>query len=150
MVEGYTHSSTLPYSAAVSADDPDRYLRNSVKAIVDAFNGSIRFFIAEPEDPIVKAWAHAFPGLMEPMEAMPKPYLDHRRVPEEFFNAQVNQLKRYHVSNPRIFYNGDDVWQVPSEIYGGRKVDVAPYHICLLYTSPSPRDKRQSRMPSSA
>ena len=75
------------------------------------------------------AWAHAFPGLMEPMEAMPKPYLDHLRVPEDFFNAQVNQLKRYHVSNPRIFYNGDDVWQVPSEICGGRKVDVAPYHI---------------------
>ena len=129
VVEGYTHSSTLPYSAAVSADDPDRYLRNSVKAIVDAYNGSIRFFISEPEDPIVMAWAHAFPGLMEPMEAMPKPFLDHRRVPEDFFNAQVNQLKRYHVSNPRIFYNGDDVWQVPSEIYGGRKVDVAPYHI---------------------
>ena len=61
VVEGYTHSSTLAYSAAVSPDDSDRYLRNSVKAIVDAYNGSIRFFISEPEDPIVNAWIRGFP-----------------------------------------------------------------------------------------
>ena len=129
VVEGYTHSSTLPFSAAVSAEDPDRYLRNSVKAVVDAYNGSVRFFISEPEDPIIRAWDRAFPGLLEPMQAMPPLVRDHRRVPEDFFNVQVNQLKRYHVENPRIFYSGDDVWQVPSEIYGGRKVDVEPYHI---------------------
>ena len=129
VVEGYTHSSTLAYSSAVSSDDSDRYLRNSVKAIVDAYNGSIRFFISEPQDPIVRAWDRAFPGLMEPMQSMPPLVRDHLRVPEDFFNVQVNQLKRYHVENPRIFYSGDDVWQVPSEIYGGRKVDVEPYHI---------------------
>ena len=129
VVEGYTHSSTLAYSASVSPEDPDRYLRNSVKAVVDAYNGSVRFFISEPEDPIVKAWNRAFPDLMEPMQAMPKFVRDHRRVPEDFFNVQVNQLKRYHVTDPRIFYSGDDVWQVPSEIYAGRKVDVEPYHI---------------------
>ena len=129
VVEGYTHSSTLAYSAAVSSEDPDRYLRNSVKAIVDAYNGSIRFFISEPEDPIVSAWTHVFPDLFEPMQAMPQLVRDHRRVPEDFFNVQVNQLKRYHVDDPQIFYNGDDVWQVPSEIYGGKKIDVEPYHI---------------------
>jgi len=129
VVEGYTHSSTLAYSAAVSLDNSDRYLRNSVKAIVDAYNGSIRFFVSEPDDPIVNAWTHGFPDLFEPMEAMPQLVRDHRRVPEDFFNVQVNQLKRYHVADPQIFYNGDDVWQVPSEIYGGQKIDVEPYHI---------------------
>ena len=129
VVEGYTHSTTLAYSAAVSPDDPDRYLRNSVKAIVDAYNGSIQFFISEPEDPIVSAWTRIFPDLFEPMQAMPQLVRDHRRVPEDFFNVQVNQLKRYHVNDPQIFYNGDDVWQVPSEIYGGQKIDVEPYHI---------------------
>ena len=129
VVEGYTHSSTLAYSAAVSPEDSDRYLRNSVKAIVDAYNGSVRFFISEPNDPIVRAWNRVFPDLMEPMQAMPQYVRDHRRVPEDFFNVQVNQLKRYHVTDPRIFYSGDDVWQVPSEIYAGRKVDVEPYHI---------------------
>ena len=129
VVEGYTHSSTLAYSAAVSPYDSDRYLRNSVKAIVDAYNGSIRFFVSEPEDPIVNAWIRGFPDLFEPMQSMPRLVRDHRRVPEDFFNVQVNQLKRYHVDDPQIFYNGDDVWQVPSEIYGGQKINVEPYHI---------------------
>ena len=129
VVEGYTHSPTLAYSAAVSPDDSDRYLRNSVKAIVDAYNGSIRFFVSEPDDPIVNAWSRGFPDLFEPMQAMPRLVRDHRRVPEDFFNVQVNQLKRYHVDDPQIFYNGDDVWQVPSEIYGGQKINVEPYHI---------------------
>ena len=129
VVEGYTHSSTLAYSAAVSSDDSDRYLRNSVKAIVDAYNGSVRFFVSEPDDPIVNAWSRGFPDLFEPMQAMPGLVRDHRRVPEDFFNVQVNQLKRYHVDDPQIFYNGDDVWQVPSEIYGGQKINVEPYHI---------------------
>ena len=129
VVEGYTHSSTLAYSAAVSPYDSDRYLRNSVKAIVDAYNGSVRFFVSEPDDPIVNAWSRGFPDLFEPMQAMPGLVRDHRRVPEDFFNVQVNQLKRYHVDDPQIFYNGDDVWQVPSEIYGGQKINVEPYHI---------------------
>ena len=129
VVEGYTHSSTLAYSAAVGTDNTERYLRNSVKAIVDAYNGSIHFYVSEPDDPIISAWNQIFPDLFESMTAMPKFVLDHLRVPEDFFNVQVNQMKRYHVEDPRIFYSGDDVWQVPSEIYGGRKVDVEPYHI---------------------
>ena len=129
VVEGYTHSSTLAYSSAVSAEDNDRYLRNSVKAIVDAYNGSVRFYISEPEDPIVRAWNSTFPGLFDSWQSMPQLVRDHLRVPEDFFNVQVNQLKRYHVEDPRIFYSGDDVWQVPSEIYAGRKVDVEPYHV---------------------
>jgi uncharacterized membrane protein (UPF0182 family) len=129
VIEGYTHSSTLAYSSAVGANNPERYLRNSVKAIVDAYNGSVRFYISEPDDPIISAWNQTFPGLFESMTSMPRFVRDHLRVPEDFFNVQINQLKRYHVEDPRIFYSGDDVWQVPSEIYGGRKVDVQPYHI---------------------
>ena len=129
VVEGYTHSSTLAYSSAVGANNPERYLRNSVKAIVDAYNGSVHFYISEPDDPIISAWNQTFPVLFESMNSMPRFVRDHLRVPEDFFNVQVNQLKRYHVEDPRIFYSGDDVWQVPSEIYGGRKVDVQPYHI---------------------
>ena len=129
IVEGYTRSSTLPYSAAVSPNDSDRYLRNSVKAVVDAYNGSVRLFISEKNDPIISAWNNGFPGLFESMDSMPQLVRNHLRVPEDFFNVQVNQLKRYHVRDPRIFYSGDDVWQVPSEIYGGEKVSVEPYHV---------------------
>ena len=77
----------------------------------------------------MRAWNKTFPGLFQPWQSIPPLVRDHLRVPEDFFNVQVNQLKRYHVEDPSIFYSGDDVWQVPSEIYGGRKVDVEPYHI---------------------
>ena len=129
IVEGYTHSSTLAYSSSVGPEDTDRYLRNSVKAVVDAYNGSIHFYLSEPDDPIIGGWMNLFPELFDSMDAMPQLVRDHLRVPEDFFNVQVNQLKRYHVEDPKIFYSGDDVWQVPSEIYGGRKVQVEPYHI---------------------
>jgi uncharacterized membrane protein (UPF0182 family) len=129
IVEGYTHSSTYPYSASVSKTDSDRYLRNSVKIIVDAYNGSMRFFVSEPNDPLIQAWQKLFPQLFHSMESMPKLLKSHLRVPEDFFKVQVSQLQRYHVEDPRIFYSGDDVWQVPLEVYGGKQISVEPYHI---------------------
>ena len=129
IVEGFTSSSTYPYSSAVSRRDQTRYLRNSVKAIVDAYNGSIKLFVTEQDDPIIQAWARLFPQMFDSMETMPQRLRDHLRVPEDFFKLQVSQLRRYHVEDPRIFYSGDDVWQVPLEIYGDQQVPVEPYHI---------------------
>ena len=129
IVEGYTHSSTYPYSAAISKTDSDRYLRNSVKAVVDAFNGSVQLYIREPNDPIIQGWQRLFPQLFQPLSEMPEPLRDHLRVPEELFDIQVKQLQRYHVEDPRVFYSGDDVWQVPLEVYDGEQISVRPYHI---------------------
>ena len=129
IAEGYTHSATYAYSAAVSKTDSDRYLRNSVKVIVDAYNGSMRLFVSEPDDPIIKSWQKLFPQLFESIESMPNILKAHLLVPEDFFKVQVSQLQRYHVEDPRIFYSGDDVWQVPLEVYGGEQISVEPYHI---------------------
>ena len=129
IVEGYTHSSTYAYSAAVSPTDSDRYLRNSVKVVVDAYNGSMRLFVNEPDDPLIQAWQKIFPQLFESIESMPSILKAHLLVPEDFFNVQVSQLQRYHVEDPRIFYSGDDVWQVPLEVYAGEQISVEPYHI---------------------
>ena len=129
IVEGYTHSSTYPYSSSVSDTNSDRYLRNSVKAVVDAYNGNVHLFISEPEDPLIQAWNKVFPELMQPLSAMPSSLREHLRVPEEMFDVQVTQLQRYHVEDPRVFYSGDDVWQVPLEVYDGEQVSVRPYHI---------------------
>ena len=129
IVEGYTHSSTYPYSSSVSNTDSDRYLRNSVKAVVDAYNGNVHLFISEPEDPLIQAWDKVFPQLMQPLSAMPSSLREHLRVPEEMFDVQVTQLQRYHVEDPRVFYSGDDVWQVPLEVYDGEQISVRPYHI---------------------
>ena len=129
IVEGYTDSVTYPYSSAVSTKDPDRYLRNSVKAVVDAYNGTVHLYVSEPDDPLIQGWARVFPDLLEPLEAMPQQLKDHLRVPEDLFSVQVQQLQRYHVTDPRKFYSSDDVWQVPLETYGRDQVPVRPYHI---------------------
>ncbi|MAH57470.1 MAG: hypothetical protein CMN91_03375 [Synechococcus sp. ARS1019] len=129
IIEGYTHSSSYPYSAAAAVDDDDRYLRNAVKIVVDAYNGSVHFYVNEPNDPIIRGWMRVFPSLFESIETMPAVLKGHLRVPEELFNVQVRQLQRYHVTDPRSFYSGDDIWEVPMEMYGRKQVPVVPYHI---------------------
>ncbi|MGB1775849.1 MAG: UPF0182 family protein [Synechococcus sp.] len=129
IVEGYTHATTYPYSAAAGEKDDDRYLRNAVKIVVDAYNGSIHFYVNEPNDPLIQGWIRLFPSLFESIESMPAVLRGHLRVPEELFNIQVRQLQRYHVTDPRSFYSGDDVWEVPMEMYGREQVPVVPYHV---------------------
>ena len=129
IVEGFTRSATYPYSAAVGDGLSDRYLRNSVKAVVDAFNGSVHFYVSEPDDPLIRGWSALFPDLFEPLSAMPASLREHLRVPEALFKVQVQQLQTYHVTDARVLYSGDDVWQLPVETYGDREVPVEPYHI---------------------
>ncbi len=110
--------------------DPDiRYLRNSVKAVVDAYNGSVVLYVSEPGDPILASWRRLFPSLFQPLWRMPAPLQAHIRYPLRQFELQTAQLLRYHVTDPRVFYSGDDVWQVPMELYGTSQVPVKPYHI---------------------
>ena len=129
IVEGYTKSTSYPYSSVVEQGDGERYLRNAVKIVVDAYNGSVHFYISEPDDPLIEGWANIFPEMFKPVEDMPAALHEHLRVPVDLFNVQVNQLQRYHVTEPRKFYSGDDVWQVPIETYGRERVPVKPYHI---------------------
>ena len=129
IIEGYTHSSSYPYSAYAGFDDDDRYLRNAVKIVVDAYNGSVHFYVNEPNDPIIRGWMRVFPSLFESIETMPAVLKGHLRVPEELFNVKVKQLQRYHVTDLRSFYSGDDIWEVPMEMYGRKQVPVVPYHI---------------------
>jgi uncharacterized membrane protein (UPF0182 family) len=97
--------------------------------VVDAYNGSVQLFISEPDDPLIQGWARVFPDLFQPLSSLPSSVRDHLRVPEELFDVQVKQLQRYHVEDPRVFYSGDDVWQVPLEVYDGEQISVRPYHI---------------------
>lgn len=129
IVEGYTSSYTFPYSSVVGDGNGERYLRNSVKAVVDAYNGTVHLYVSEPEDPLIQGWARVFPNLFKSLASMPTQLRDHLRVPEELFSVQVQLLQRYHVTDPRKFYSGDDVWQVPIETYGRERVPVKPYHI---------------------
>lgn len=129
IVEGFTTSRTYPYSAPVPGNPDVRYVRNAVKAVVDAYSGRMVLYVAEPRDPLIRGWQRLFPALFQPLGAMPRALQAHMRYPLWQFELQTQQLLRYHVTNPRIFYSGDDVWQVPKEIYGREEVRVKPYHV---------------------
>lgn len=129
IVDGFTLSRTYPYSAPVPGRPDLRYLRNSVKAVVDAYEGRVALYVAEPDDPLIVAWQRLFPELFVPLAAMAEPLQAHIRYPIPQFELQTSQLLRYHVTDPAIFYSGDDVWQIPKEIYGSALVPMEPYHI---------------------
>lgn len=91
------------------------YLRNSVKVVVDAYDGSIRYYVSDPEDPIVQVWQKAFPDLFTPLEEAPAAFREHVRYPENLFQVQAAQYANYHVTDPEVFYGKQDFWQIPDD-----------------------------------
>ena len=91
------------------------YIRNSVKITMDAYDGTMHFYISDPNDPIIRAYAGVFPDLFESLDAMPVDLRDHLRVPEDMFNVQTAQFGRYHVTNAQQFFGADDLWTVPTQ-----------------------------------
>jgi uncharacterized membrane protein (UPF0182 family) len=100
------------------AGDPFNYVRNSVKVVMNAYNGTLTFYVADPKDPIIQAWQGVFPSLFRPLSEMPADLRgtstvpSHLRYPEDLFNAQTSVFEKYHVTDPGVFYQGNDVWQV--------------------------------------
>jgi uncharacterized membrane protein (UPF0182 family) len=91
------------------------YIRNSVKVVMDAYDGSMTFYVADPSDPLIRAWSGVFPTLFKPLDAMPSGLRPHLRVPEELFNVQTAVYARYHVTDPAVFYQNNDLWKVPQQ-----------------------------------
>ena len=101
------------------AGKPFNYIRNSVKVVMDAYDGTMNFYVSDPNDPIIKAWSGVFPSLFKPIDQMPADIRGdatapgHLRYPEDLFNAQTAQFTKYHVTDPSVFYQGNDVWRLP-------------------------------------
>jgi uncharacterized membrane protein (UPF0182 family) len=91
------------------------YIRNSVKVVMDAYDGSMTFYVADPSDPLIRAWSGVFPTLFKPLDTMPSGLRPHLRVPEELFNVQTAVYARYHVTDPAVFYQNNDLWKVPPQ-----------------------------------
>jgi uncharacterized membrane protein (UPF0182 family) len=100
---------------AAQPRDQVNYIRNSVKATVDAYDGTVTLYEWDTEDPILQAWMKAFPGIVESRDSMPQPVLDHVRYPEDIFKVQRQIFSRYHVTDPEGFYSGQDFWNVPND-----------------------------------
>jgi uncharacterized protein len=137
IVDAYTTSDRYPY--ADIGQEGINYIRNSVKVVIDAYHGSVSFYIADPRDPIVTTWAKIFPTLFKPLSAMPANLRQHIRYPEDIFRIQAERLIAYHMTDPQVFYNQEDRWQVPTEVYGDKPKVVEPYYlITSLPTIPIP------------
>ena len=129
IIDAYTTSDRYPYSDP--GENQFNYLRNSVKVVVDAYNGKIDFYIADEFDPIVRTWDKVFPQLFKPLSAMPLDLRRHIRYPEDLFSVQSERLLTYHMRDPQVFYNREDQWQIPKEIYGSESQAVAPYYLIM-------------------
>ncbi|MDI3269669.1 MAG: UPF0182 family protein [Bacillota bacterium] len=127
ILDAYTVSDAFPYAAPY---DGINYIRNSVKVTVDAYNGDVHFYVAE-EEPIIDTYKKIFPDLFEPLSAMPDTLRAHIRYPEYLFTLQGDAYARYHMTDPQVFYNSEDMWQVAREVAGAGSQPVAPYYAIL-------------------
>lgn len=129
IIDAYTISDRYPY--ADPGDNSFNYIRNSVKVVIDAYHGTVKFYIAYPEDPIMQTWQRIFPDLLQPMANMPPELRSHLRYPVDLFSIQSQQLLDYHMTDAKVFYNREDQWQVPREIYGDKPQQVEPYYLIM-------------------
>jgi uncharacterized membrane protein (UPF0182 family) len=132
--DAYTTSAMYPYShRSDSAFKRGRlnYIRNSVKIIIDAYNGDVDFYMIDEKDPIVKTYARIFPDLFRPFTEMPAELKKHIRYPKDLFKIQMETYTKYHMEDVQVFYNQEDLWQIPDEVYGERRQKMEPYFIIL-------------------
>lgn len=126
--DAYTTSDHYPYSAM---NGQINYIRNSVKVVIDAYNGTTTFYVSDPSDPIIQTYSKIFPGLYQPLASMPADLRAHIRYPVDFFNAQATIYANYHVTDPRVFYNREDVWSYPNEKYSSTGQRMEPFYVIM-------------------
>ena len=147
MQDAYTVSDDFPYatpitltpgSSAQAAEDGTfttgrtvNYMRNAVKVVVDAYNGTVTYYLSDAGDPIIQSYARAFPGVFRPISEMPADLVAHVRYPEDLFSAQAKQYLTYHMTDVRVFYNKEDLWQIPTEISATEEGQMEPYYVIL-------------------
>ena len=131
--DAYTSSDMYPYSRRYKHFKNKRlnYIRNSVKVTIDAYNGDVSFYIIDESDPIVKTYSKIFPDLFKPFNEMAADLRRHIRYPKDLFKIQVGTYKTYHMEDVQVFYNQEDLWQVPDELYGDSRQEMEPYYIII-------------------
>ena len=136
--DAYTVSDRYPNAQPLGTESRfagANYVRNSVKVVVDAYNGTVRFFLAEPDEPIAAAYARIFPDLFEPIDAMPEELRAHLRYPEDLFVAQNQAFRLYHLpatdGGATTFYNQDDRWAIPEDVTAGGDQPMEPYYVIM-------------------
>jgi uncharacterized membrane protein (UPF0182 family) len=152
IVDGYTTTNGYPYASRttlgdttadsltqagqrelVSPENQVNYIRNSVKATVDAYDGTVKLYQWDTQDPVLKTWMKAFPGTVEKRSEISDELMEHLRYPQDLFKVQRELLTRYHVTDPETFFSGSEVWKVPADPTTGTETgpDVPPYYLSM-------------------
>ncbi|MDP6495125.1 MAG: UPF0182 family protein, partial [Dehalococcoidia bacterium] len=127
--DAYTVSDSYPYSQPLS--DGTNYIRNSVKVVIDAYDGNVTLYVTEPEDPLIRTYEAIFPTIFRPLEEMSPELRAHLRYPEGMFNVQAEVYQTYHMRDARVFYNKEDLWTRPREVYSSMEQIMEPYYVIL-------------------
>jgi len=129
MVDAYTISGNYPYSEKFGSIN---YIRNSAKVVVDAYDGTVTYYVMDTTDPIIMTYAKIFPKQFKQFASMPETIKEHIRYPEDLFKIQSHIYSTYHMNDIKVFYNKEDAWQIPTEVYGvGKQVKVEPYYMIM-------------------
>jgi len=133
ILDAYTTSQNYPYSEAYQGSLPafrgQNYVRNSVKAVIDAYNGSVTFYVFDQRDPIIKAYREVLPHMFKDADEMPDNLRRHIRYPEDIFTVQAETYGTFHMTNPTTFYNREDRWEIPRELYRSAEIEMLPYYV---------------------
>jgi uncharacterized protein len=129
ILDGYTTSDMYPYSEPT--EGMGNYIRNSVKATVNAYTGQVRYYTSDPEDRIIQVYSRIFPGVFQPLSDMPEGLRAHIRYPEAFFSVQAAKYAVYHMTDPRVFYNKEDLWRVAQSAARGPAAPMTPYYTIM-------------------
>ena len=138
--DAYTVSDRFPHAQGFAPagelegtrlGSPFNYIRNSVKITMDAYDGRMDFYVADDQDPLIRAYSGVFPSMFQPLSALPEDLLPHLRVPEELFNVQTRIFGRYHVQDPLRFFQSDDLWTVPQAQGSTQSLPNEAYYVIM-------------------
>jgi uncharacterized membrane protein (UPF0182 family) len=131
--DAYTTSDRYPYSNRHVSESGEslNYIRNSVKAVVDMYDGSVSFYVMDPQDPVLRVYNQAFPGVFRSLDTLSPDLKLHLRYPQDLFAIQATQYQTFHMTDPQVFYNREDQWVPPQEKYNGKLSPMEPYYILM-------------------
>jgi uncharacterized membrane protein (UPF0182 family) len=132
--DAYTTTNMYPYSEPISESIQGRglnYIRNSVKVVIDAYNGVVNYYVVDPTDPVIQTYKRIFPSLFKTMDNMPTFLKEHFRYPTDMFQIQAQMYSVYHMTSPQVFYNQEDYWNIPREVYQDTEQPMFPYYIIM-------------------
>ena len=132
MMDAYTVTDRYPYAEHFLLPRKRiNYIRNSVKVVMDVYHGTVDFYIADAEDPLIDVYSRIFPNAFKPIAQMPEGLRPHVRYPVDFFDIQAAMYRAYHMTDPTVFYNKEDMWEAPKELFGSKEQLMQSYYLIM-------------------